>query len=179
MSQAYSFFRRHADGRYSDRTLMRLIRTKEALEAGDTRGFPVIITAGSEPSYDEETEEKRGGLVGMTVCWPDDEGRTILAVSRTNRRKLIGGTMLRMMGECSEGLHLWVGRHNTTAQRFLLSHGYFPTSVSAGGGLRYATTVLTDDDEAVAQPERPRAFRDRTMPAAEMLRALDVEVVRG
>src|SRR5690348_15239089 len=70
---AFTFFRRHADRRYSSQSLMRLLQMAdmmddEALRASDR---PEMAVYSLPPSYDEETEVKTGGTLGCAVRLPN------------------------------------------------------------------------------------------------------------
>jgi hypothetical protein len=82
---APEFFRRQAEGRYSDTTIMNLSRTWDLFNENQSAPeLPTVFIAEVPFSYDEETEVKRGGTVGMLVIFAD---KSLLAVARTARRR--------------------------------------------------------------------------------------------
>lgn len=142
LAQAFPFFRRHADGRYSSQTLMRLARVHDqAIERRiEDRALPLIAVAQEPVTYDEMTEQKLGGIVAMAVMFHELDGRTILAVRQTHRRRGIGTLLLRLIRQ-NKLPHLWVARGNTAGQHFLIANSMFPTQLGTTGTIRYAAPI--------------------------------------
>ena len=83
-----------------------------------------IVGLQAELSYDEMTERKSGGLVGMAACLLD--GRLLCAVDPAYRRQRIGTLLTRLvMRSCqwagSGGLVIWVGKENESGNAFAQS----------------------------------------------------------
>ena len=157
-NQAFSFFRSAASGRYSSRTLMRLA------DLGDSRpgrALPVILTVGRPFTYCEETETKTGGMQGMCVWWPDENGRCLLAITPSARRKKIGTVLVRFILDYLDHAgtpSFWVARTNRNAQHFLLKLGFVPSAINSNGAVQYGvgTPEERGDDEVASQPESRR-----------------------
>lgn len=146
LRQTFAFFRTHGDRRYSDHTLMRLARAADAVdygESGGSRHWPEVIVTSVPFEFNEETETKTGGVLAMLVHLGD--GRCILAVNRTSRRRRLGAMMMRLVPYVTPTPVFWVHQQNTTAQSFLLSAEYFPSAINSQGAIRYAGTVEQDD----------------------------------
>lgn len=151
---AFPFFRAHSGGRYSSTSIMRLVAAMDRLDSGSTNGLPSLLVAATPYSYDEETECKKGGVVGMLVCWPQDEGRLMVAVHKARRRQKIGTALLRYyLAYESATAHAWVSNRNFAGQAFLLANELYPTGMNSSGAVRYATeTQLTDEGDEGDQP---------------------------
>jgi hypothetical protein len=174
IARAFPFFRRHAEGRYSDSTMMRLANANDnaarfAIDPNANQWYeddgseprrpsprrrtrsgstplPMLIVAERPYSYDSDTEIKTGGILGMCATWREDGGRTILAVHRDHRRNEVGSRMLNLAMCTGPVISMWVGRTNTTAQQFLLAQRLYPTGMNANGVLRYSN-VDTQEEE--------------------------------
>lgn len=179
LSLLYRFFRSHSDGRYSARTMNKLsslpIDWEETRNGrGSVADFPTILMAGKQFTFDDETETKTGGKVGVAVVWPN--GTTVIAVHREGRRTHIGSALIERVQSYNHPV-MWVGRQNIAGQMFSLKSGLFVTAMNANGALRMANTAMDEDgmegtDEEVRQnllraqsgnvvPRRPeRARRD-------------------
>lgn len=143
MRQAFSFIRQHGDGRYSSATTMRILSAAEQVEQSAAGArmdhLPTLMTVESPMSYDEETEVKSGGLSALAVCWPHNDGKTVVAVHRAHRRKKHGTLVVRALQDTGVGpLAFWVAASNATAQHFLLDLGFMPTSLNGSGAVRYS-----------------------------------------
>lgn len=143
MRQAFNFIRLHADRRYSDTTLMRLVRAAEGAERNPvgTRldNMPALVAVESPTSYDEETEVKTGGITALAVNWPHNDGKTVLAVHRSFRRQKYGTLVARALIETVCGAPAyWVSARNAPGQQFLLSMGLMPTSMNGAGAVCYS-----------------------------------------
>lgn len=153
ISQAFTFFRRNADGRYSDRTIMQIGRTVDILNDISRRPelernltLPQLVIADSEFSYDEETEVKQGGMFGVLLNF--DGQKAIIAVHKDHRRKGLGTLMMAKLRRSAMMNPMWVHRTNSGGQAFLLSNGYTPTAINFGGSMRfeYGDSVVEDGD---------------------------------
>lgn len=157
LGRTFSFFRAHHSGRYTDRSLMTLVRANDQFryreETGVIEGdipeplsLPTILAAELPFSYDEETECKQGGTLGMLVVWEAQGGRAMLAVNRSHRRKGIGRCLVELANYLiGNHIYLWVGRENVVGQHFLLSCGLFPTAINGSGAIRYGRANEGDD----------------------------------
>src|SRR6478735_8761872 len=82
---AFNFLRRQDDGRYSSRTKMRLLAAANIHEQARVTGansadaLPEVMLLSKPFSFDEETEVKAGGPIGVLVCWPGENGKMLLA----------------------------------------------------------------------------------------------------
>lgn len=174
LRSAFAFFRRHGDRRYSAQSLMRLLTFADKIDAGDHTELPSIVTAEVPFAYDEETEVKSGGVLGIAVVLPD--GRVMLAVHADKRRTKLGKALLSFVTSYFHSYpQVWVHRGNTIGAQFCLSMGYMPWLINPSGAVQYATMPTqppTDDavneepdflvDEALAQRRnsgRPQAAR--------------------
>lgn len=146
---SFQFFRRHAQNRYSASTLMRLAnaagefddRTRQGTEQSPRTStlLPVITVAHKPTSYDEDTEVKSGGTVGMMITWPD--GKALFAVTGGARRQGIGRRIfIRNSNYSMVQPYFWVGTTNIPAQQFLLSMGLTVTGLNGNGAVRYGTS---------------------------------------
>lgn len=141
---AFDFFRRNAEGKYSDNTLVNLTRNHDSLQyGGDRNHLPFIALAEAPYEYDEETEVKRGGTLGMMVVWPE---KTILAVNRGARRLAIGATLFHRVRYTIGDFSMWVGKTNQAGHMFCLSQGMFPSAMNGQGAVRYMTGEESTDE---------------------------------
>lgn len=155
-SKTFSFFRSASSGRYSSRTLLRL---SDLSEERPGRSLPVILSVGTPYSYDEETEVKRGGLIGMCVWWPEETGRCLIAVTKSARRKKVATTFVIFTTEYLSHYgdpSFWVGRNNIVAQQFLLSQQFLPSAINSNGAVQYGRRTPEEGEEMVtAATPRP------------------------
>ena len=157
--QAFAFFRRNADRRYSASVLMSLLTHAEAIEADAERGvlpdsseddaahrYPAVMTLGTPFEYDEETEVKSGGLVGVAVLLPDN--RVLFAVLPDQRRKGVGREMTRLLAGRYDyfNLNWWIHQENRDGQQFALAVGLMPYQVNRHGAVLYRATAVEDPD---------------------------------
>ena len=160
IGQAFGFFRRHSEGRYSDATLMRLARAVDLANYGgesDKSALPYLVVAQVPTSYDELTEVKTGGIVGMAALWPNMENRLILCTARRARRAGYAKALLRIVQwNWGGSIHTWVGQGNLAGQSFLAGQGLYPTVIAPSGAIRYGTSALDADEE--------QGFRDDDQP---------------
>lgn len=149
--QLFPFFRRNAEGKYTDRTMLTIANYSDAFIRynGDERILnevtPLIVVAESPFSYDEVSEVKKGGLVGIGLITPNDN-RMLIAVHRDMRRNKIGTNVyIRGRNHISKNPILWAGRRNAVGQHFALSLGLVATALNAAGAIRYSDE--SDEDE--------------------------------
>lgn len=156
LRSAFGFFRRHGGGRYTDATLMQLVRAADKYEGALRNGaefdavhedtdLPVLVVADRPYSYDEDTEVKTGGMVGLAVCWPERQGKTLVAVQADYRRKHIGSLLLTQVRSLVRDASLWVGQQNVIGQKFLLANNLVPVGFSSGMAIRYGTMYETEE----------------------------------
>jgi GNAT superfamily N-acetyltransferase len=150
MSKAFIHLSKTHSGRYSDRTMMTVRRWADRVEntnyADRIRDennvyLPVVICAESPYSYDNDTEIKRGGIHGMLIALPNDEGtyRGILSVSEHSRRQGIGTALMTAAQNFGPRLSMYANRTNLVAMRLAASTGYSPVQVnSVSGVIEYA-----------------------------------------
>lgn len=142
---APEFFRRQAEWRYSDTTIMNLSRTWDLFNENQSAPeLPIIFIAEVPFSYDEETEVKRGGTVGMLVIFAD---KSLLAVARTARRRGVANTIWDQADYYGflNRMAFWIGRQNTVGHVFCLTHGLFPTAMNGQGAVRYSRMETSDE----------------------------------
>ena len=115
LQTSFEFLTRNHSGRYRDRTLMTIRRWADSVAATTpvqrinesysdaNRPFPIVMIAEAPFSYDEETESKNGGIVGVNVGIDDSDGgwKGIVAVAAGARTKKIGTTLIRAMTSVS------------------------------------------------------------------------------
>lgn len=143
LREAFAFMRRHDDGRYSSRMKMRILNAAERAEERRLNGqdpdtaAPGVVKIEVPFAFDEETEVKSGGALGILVVWPEDSGRVMLAVHKDHRRKKVGSALMGL-GTYPVGVEqytAWVNQRNTVAQHFLLSRGFMATGLNQVGGV--------------------------------------------
>ncbi len=145
---AFSFLRRHDDGRYSSRMKMRVLQAAEDAERGRELGvshtsYPGVVMVRVPTHYNEDTEVKGGGLLAAGVCWSGEDGKVVLATHVDHRRKGLGKTIMHTLQNAC-GIYTrtaWVNKSNIIGQHFLLAVGLTPTGFNASGGVCYTGTV--------------------------------------
>lgn len=148
MRQSFNFLRQHGDRRYSDTTLMRVVRAAEQVErsATHTDNMPSLVTIELPTAYDEDTEVKTGGLCAMAVCWTHNDGKTAIATHQSMRRRRYGSLMVRALQNTVCSLPaFWVSARNAPGQQFLLSLGLMPTSMNGAGAVRYSLSAQEEE----------------------------------
>jgi hypothetical protein len=151
LKTAFEFISRNHSGRYRDRTLMAIRRWAENVENStavsrinesyDDNGriFPIPMIAESPYSYDDDTESKNGGIVGINLGLDDGEGgfRGILCVSKNTRNNRIGSSLIHAMNSVSSGglFDYYAGNKNFLAARTAASVGYAPVSINSETGV--------------------------------------------
>lgn len=167
-AKAFAFFRANSDGRYSSRNLMRLANLADEIENGvQSQTLPFILAAVVPTSYDEDTEQKKGGHMGMAVWWANS-GRCMLAVHPAQRRLGIGSAVLTFIRRHMANLGrpvFWVGRANVGGQMFLLSNALMPTAINSNGAVRYCNE--TPDEEDAPDVFGDEVFVDYNSPAPD------------
>jgi len=158
LDKVFSFMSANANGRYSDRTMMTLRRAADRWrdttiavrstyiyeELASNPYMPYLFIAESPYSWDEETEIKRGGILGALVCLPNDEGeyRGILAVAEASRRQGIGKSLLQRQQAWTGVLSMYAHQNNANAMRLAASVGMAPIQVnSSTGAVQYGRAV--------------------------------------
>lgn len=152
LNLAFEFLRQFGDGRYTDATLMSLIRSADQLREyrsdvmlslDGTIPGPVVLSVHEEFHYDEETEVKKGGMIGMLALLPAGEGvKALLVVRESHRRNGYGRALFSMarsmVGELS--LAAWAASTNIIGQQFLLSQRFIPSAMNGRGAIRFVST---------------------------------------
>jgi hypothetical protein len=159
LEKAFSFMSSSANGRYSDRTMMTLKRVSDRWrnttpqqrytfindELGANPYMPYVFIVESPYSWDDETEIKRGGILGALVCLPNDEGeyRGILAVAENARKQGIGKCLLERQQAWTGVINMYAHQSNAIAMRLAASVGMGPIQVnSSTGAVQYGRTEV-------------------------------------
>ncbi len=143
LSKSFQYVRSQGGGHYSDRTVMHLQRNIERVDRDPhDMDLPFLVVAEAPFSYDEDTEVKSGGILGMLIRWPDT--KTVIAVHRNSRRKSVGRRLFEVAQRNYLDMSFWVGRSNRQGQQFLLSLGMSPSAMNSQGGIRFSTV---EEDE--------------------------------
>lgn len=149
LGRARDYIGAHGDRRYSPITLNRIYNCSIALNdplMQQTVGtMPLLVVADTPITYDEETEVKQGGMLGIVVCWPND--RTVIAVHARRRREGLGMALMdRLIYNIGrESVVLWAARDNRVGHHFALDLGLFPSAMNLSGAIRYDCTVGETD----------------------------------
>lgn len=157
---AFDFLRANGEGRYTDNTLMSLLRAADR-QASEMRVAqePLVIILGSPFTYDEETEVKSGGDAALAVVVPTDDlgTKTLVATVYGARRKGLGRVLVRFVRQLvDEQSSYWVGARATESILFGLACGLSPASMNGrqglemrwsrdGGGERFSPAVREED----------------------------------
>lgn len=150
IQRLFPFMRANANGAYSDITIMRCVRAAEDFQnlrhLNDQQRLEKLPWIGvfvMPYSYDELTEIKNGGTVGMVAAWPD---KAIIAVHESCRRKNVGTALYNHIVSATGNYPvMWAGRQNIAGQHFLLSQGLTPSAMNAQGAIRYSRGETQDD----------------------------------
>jgi hypothetical protein len=163
---AFTFFRQHADRRYSSKTLMALIDNADRLEGtGDRYSQVTVVTVSIPFTYDEETEVKSGGVLGMGVLLPDR--RILIAVRASARRQGLGRLIFENLDLAYVPTSvMWLNRYNAVGQQFALAMGLVPQEMRPSGAVAYSLHPLDDAlaDVAMLEDEAPPRRRHRLEP---------------
>lgn len=163
LANLFRFFRAHADGKYTARTMNKLSSLPLAWEDYRASGrdmsteFPFIANAAKPYSYDEDTEIKTGGKIGTAIAWSN--GTTVIAVNNNARRKHVATALLEHVSAVYRPV-LWVGRQNIPGQMLCLKSGLYVTAMNASGALRMAGTPMDEDGMEGDENENDRAQRE-------------------
>lgn len=154
---AFEFFRNNMEGRYSDRTLMTLQRAADRADSNQQMaGDPVVIQVSSPYSFDEETETKRGGVLGMAAVMAAESEctKTCLAVVPSARRHGIGRTLAHIaIDHIDKYTSFWTGPQARGALLFGLAIGLIPRSMTEAGSV-----AMQYDPMALGAAHRPLTF---------------------
>lgn len=107
--------------------------------------MPYVFIVESPYSWDDETEIKRGGILGALVCLPNDEGeyRGILAVAENARKQGIGKCLLERQQAWTGVINMYAHQSNAIAMRLAASVGMGPIQVnSSTGAVQYGRTEV-------------------------------------
>lgn len=151
---AFAFLRAHGDRRYSPASLMKLLSYADAIDSAALsptlpQDLPSVVIAELNYTYDEDTEVKSGGVLGVGVLLPD--GRLMMAVNNNKRRAFIGTGILQFVRSYFDGgPAVWCHRSNVVGAQFCLSRGLMPWAIREGGAVQYCEEMpTTSDSEAV------------------------------
>lgn len=151
LKTAFDFISRNHNGRYRDRTMMTIRRWSERVQSttpasrlaeyhnDPDRRFPIAMIAEVPFSYDENSESKNGGVVGINLGIDDGDGgyRGILCTSKKFRQKNIGTVLVSSMGNVSTPGHIDYYAHNQNfnAARLAAKLSYTPISINSESGV--------------------------------------------
>ena len=155
LKEAVTFLRRNSSRRYSDSTLGSLMRKVDVCEdllrsgvaprffAADYR-MPTLVIVGDEPGYDEETEVKTGGIIGVAIIIPsldESPSKVLMAVKESRRREGIGTKLMAGFRQVMPTYNTvtYVSATNTTGLLFAIDAGFLPAELTPNGvmQLRY------------------------------------------
>lgn len=153
-ASAFDFLQRHAQGRYSDRTLMSVSRWSftsaemvEGRRQSPDRIAASVHSIGKEVTYDEETEVKHGGTVAMAVCLPSEYGaKVVIATAPDCRRQGYGRRILQRIQSTVPYAHAWVGNTNIAGMQFLLDAGMRPLSMNRRQAVLFGLEDMPDEE---------------------------------
>lgn len=146
LSTAFTFFSTQSSGRYTDRTMMTIRRIADKWadstrsdrdEHVSTEGYlPNLYIAESPYSWDEETEIKRGGILSILMCLPNDEGeyRGLLAVTEQIRRRNLGRSMMRACSMFNGRMSWYIHQTNFAGMALATDSGFAPIQVNSNTG---------------------------------------------
>lgn len=175
MRQAFTFFRRHSDRRYSAQSLMKVLSFADYLDAvvAGNEQFnpdrcPSIVVAMTPAAYDEDTEVKSGGMAGVGILLPDN--RLMLCVHSDKRRFHVGTALIRFVSSFFNPYpEVWVHRNNHPGAQFVAATGLSPWSINPLGAVQYCqnepamdtdmATDCGDDVEYLLEMQRQQALR--------------------
>jgi len=142
LEQAFPFVSAHANGRYTDRTIMTIRRMADRyrsfdFNAEDASYHPFALVVESPHGWDPETEIKHGGIHAMLVGLPNDEGeyRGILVVAEHSRRRAIGKTLLQGARHITHSISFYASNTNMPAMRTAASGGFGAVQVNSSTGV--------------------------------------------
>lgn len=154
--QAFAFFRRHGDRRYSAASLMRLMDFADRIDAGERENLPSLVTCEVPFTYDEDTEVKSGGIIGIAVMLPDN--RTMIAVHTQRRKARVGTSLIRFVRDYFTSYPVvWAHRANTQGAAFLAACGLMPWAVNTSGAVQYCERVPGAEENEAVQEENDYA----------------------
>lgn len=156
LKEAVTFLRRNSSRRYSDSTLGSLMRKVDVCEErvasnngrhsyfdADYR-MPTLVIMEDEPGYDEETEVKTGGIIGVALIIPSlDESpcKVLMAVKEARRREGVGTKLMAGFRQVMPTYNTvtYVSATNTTGLLFAIDAGFLPAELTPNGvmQLRY------------------------------------------
>lgn len=153
-ASAFDFLQRHAQGRYSDRTLMSVSRWSfTSAEILEGRGQPspgsraAAYSIAKEVTYDEDTEVKHGGTVAMAVALPAEWGaKVVIATAPNCRRQGFGTRILAHITAYTPYAHAWVGNGNIAGMQFLLNCGMRPLSMNRRQAVLFGVEDMPDEE---------------------------------
>ena len=156
LKEAVTFLRRNSSRRYSDSQLGSLMRKVDVCEErvasingrhsyfdADYR-MPTLLIVGDEPGYDEETEVKTGGIIGVAIIIPsldESPSKVLMAVKESRRREGIGTKLMAGFRQVMPTYNTvtYVSATNTTGLLFAIDAGFLPAELTPNGvmQLRY------------------------------------------
>lgn len=152
MRRAFEFIRTHGDGHYTSNSLMQIIHAADR----NTGSRSVLSAQGPSPwvlsletpyTFDEETEVKTGGTLGMLVQLNNGTNRAMLAVASGFRRAGVAKGLLVAHYESLGYPSFWLAPSNVVGQHFLLDNNYQPVEMNRRGALCWRHTHSEPDDD--------------------------------
>lgn len=158
LRQAFSFLRRHGNGRYSAGSLMKLLTAADRLDEATAGGFnvlasdvPMVATATVPYEYDEETEVKKGGTLACAIVLPD--GRMMMAVNTNARRQKLGLALFHFVtgtGYVHGNPVVWIHQGNRDSAHFALAAGMQPREVNSRGAVAWSVDYIREEADDLA-----------------------------
>lgn len=156
LKEAVTFLRRNSSRRYSDSQLGSLMRKVDVCEErvasnngrhsyfeADYR-MPTLVIMEDEPGYDEETEVKTGGIIGVALIIPsldESPSKVLMAVKEARRREGIGTKLMVGFRQVMPTYNTvtYVSGSNTIGLLFAIDAGFVPAELTPNGvmQLRY------------------------------------------
>lgn len=156
LREAVTFLRRNSSRRYSDSTIGSLMRKvdvcEERISTGDNGSaffdadyrMPTLLIVEDEPGYDEETEVKTGGMLGVALIIPsldESPAKLLMAVKEARRREGVGTKLMDGFRQVMPTYNTvtYLSNTNTVGLLFAVDAGFVPAELTPNGvmQLRY------------------------------------------
>lgn len=145
LRSAFEFLRNYSNSAYSHNTLMRMLGLADNLERGKDIAPPYILKAEVPFEFDEVTETKKGGLLGLLVQTNENDGKAVGAVGPDYRNIGVGSALVTLHLQALGVPSMWVHRTRTTAIRVLMRCGLVVVGMNGTGALRLSLDCVDDD----------------------------------